>query len=390
VSARRLPRRLARAAAWSLGCGLLAEAVLQLARPALLDAVRQRTFLVEPRHADWPTLQPANFDPGTRLPLLVHDAQALWVQAPGRSGAFFLTPHVRTDDLGLRGPPLAPRAGADEVRLLFLGDSVTFGMRVEEHERFSDRLVEALGAQCPGTRFTAVNAGVVGYAAAQVLARLPGLLDATRPDAVLFSSGLNDCQLRPASDAQLLALATSAGARVRGGLRHSQVACGVEAGWAWLRREAHRLSTGSRLPVANWLHYPRYPAGAAEEPRTSEPEFLALLERIERLCRERGTPLVLVTQYTSPAVPSERRMDAGYFERLDRLTASLRAWGAEHDVPVADARSALQACGRDPRELLLDFCHPSPAGHALVAQELLRTLAGAGLPGRWTQRAAGG
>lgn len=390
MTARRLPRRLARAAAWTLGGLLLAEAGLQLARPALLDAVRQRTFLVEPRHADWPTLQPANFDPRTRLPLLVHDAQALWAQAPGRSGAYFLTPHVRTDALGLRGPALPPRAGADEVRLLFLGDSVTFGMRVEEHERFSDRLVEALGVACPGTRFTAVNAGVVGYAAAQIVARLPGLLDATRPDAVVFSSGLNDCQLRPASDALLLALATSTGARLGDGLRHSQVACAVESGWAWLRREMHRRSTGNRLPVASWLRYPRYPAGASETPRTPEPEFLALLERIERLCRERGAPLVLVTQYTSPDVPSERRMDAGYFERLDRLAARLRAWGAEHDVPVADARTTLRASGRDPRELLLDFCHPSPAGHALVAQELLRALAGAGLPARWGRRAAGG
>ncbi len=389
MSARPLPRRLKRAAAWLLGGLALAEAGLQLARPALLDAVRQRTFLVEPQHADWPTLQAANFDPQTRQALLVHDAQALWVQAPSRSGAWFLTPHVRTDALGLRGPPLPPRAGADEVRLLFLGDSVTFGMRVEEHERFSDRLVEALGADVPGLRFSAVNAGVVGHAASQLLARLPGLLDATRPDAVVLSSGLNDCQLRPATDAQLLALATSTGERFRAGLRRSQVACAVEAGWAWLRREAHRQSTGARLPVAAWLHYPRYPAGAPSVPRTPEPEFLALLERIEELCRERGVELVLLTQYTSAAVPSVRSMDEGYFERVERLSASQRAWGAEHGVPVADARAALAASGRDPLELLLDFCHPSPAGHALIAQELRRTLAAAGLPERWARRAAG-
>ncbi len=385
----RLLRRLRRAAPFVLLGVVVSEVALQLARPAILDNVRQRTFLVELQDADFPTLQPVNFDPTTRLPLVVQDADAFWIHAPDRRGSYFLTADVRTNALGLRGPPLAPRVDDAEVRLLFLGDSVTFGMRVAEHERYSDRLVEALRAERPAVAWTAVNAGVIGHAATQALARLPGWLDATQPDAVFFAFGLNDCQLRPASDAQFQALTTSTWEQVRGGLRQSQVVCAVESGCAWLRRELDRMTTGRRRPVARWLHYPRYPSGSPDVPRTSEAEFLSRLEAIEHLCRERNVPLVVVTGYTSAAVPSVRTLDAGYFERLEHLFASLCAWGASHGVPVADARAALERSGLDPRDLLLDFCHPAPAGHALIAQELRRTLDAAGLLDRWGQRAAG-
>ena len=389
MPSQRLRRRLRRAVAFVLLGVVVVEVALQLFRPTILDNVRQRTFLVELQDADYPTLQPVNFDPTTRLPLLVHDADAFWVQAPDRRGAYFLTADVQTNALGLRGPPLAPRPAAAEVRLLFLGDSVTFGMRVAEHERYSDRLVEALRTERPAVAWTAVNAGVIGHAATQALARLPGLLDAAQPDAVFFAFGLNDCQLRPASDAQFRALTASTWEQFRSGLRQSQFACAVESGCAWLARELDRMATGRRRPVARWLHYPRYPSAGPDVPRTSEEEFLSILERIERLCQERDVPLVLVTGYTSAAVPSVRTMDACYFERLERLFASLRAWGASHGVPVADARAALERSGLDPRELLLDFCHPAPAGHALIAEELSRTLAAAGLLDRWGRRAAG-
>src|SRR5262245_14216691 len=163
--------------------------------------------------------------------------------APDRRGAFFLTRDVRTNALGLRGPDVPARAGDPELRLLFLGDSVTFGMRVDEAERYSDQLAARLRAEQPERTVTAVNAGVIGYAATQVHVRLPAWLDAVQPDVVCLAIGLNDCIRLPASDAQFRALTTSAWERVRHGARCSQLVCAAEAGWAWLRREVGALTS---------------------------------------------------------------------------------------------------------------------------------------------------
>jgi len=366
---------------------LAAELLLQLVRPTLLDRVRQRAFNVSGDDADFVTLQPLNFDPATRLPLLVYDPDAFWVMAPDRQGAYFLTAEVRTNALGLRGPPLVPRAGDDEIRLLFLGDSVTFGMRVGESERYADVLVEALRAEAPGLSFTAVNAGVIGYSVTQVLTRLPDWLQAAQPDVVLVALGLNDCLLLPASDAQLRSETTSTWERLRHAARASQLVCSLEVAVAWLQREGASLATDRRRPVAHWLHYPRLPSGSTRVPRTSGEDFFAALEEIERLCSACGATLVLVTEHASPEVPSTRLPDPDWFERLGGLCASLREHAARRGLVLADARAALGRSPKAPQELMLDFCHPSPAGHAVMAAELDRTLETSGLLARWRQRA---
>ncbi len=382
-------RRLRRLLLGGLVVALVAELVLQLARPVILDNVRQRTLPWAGKDADFITLQSINFDPASGLPLVVYDPDAFWVLAPDRRGSWFLTDDVRTNALGLRGPPLPARAEEGEVRLLFVGDWVTFGMRVAEDDVFASRLAQRLRDERPGPAWTAVNAGVIGYAATQVLERLPDWLDATRPDVVCCGLGLNDCLLLPASDAQFLERTTSIAARMRHAARQSQLVCGLEAGWASLRRAADEWTTARRRSVVRWIHYPRLPSGDVRVPRTAEPEFFAILERIERLCAGRGVPLVLVTGYASPEVPSVRTPDAGYFERLGRLADAVRGFGAARGLPVADARAALERSPLARSELMLDFCHPSPAGHALIADELHRTLDEAGLLDRWRARTEG-
>jgi lysophospholipase L1-like esterase len=385
-----LARRLRRILIVALVAALLAELVLQLARPVVLDDVRQRTLPFAGADADYITLQSINFDPATHRPLLVDDPEVFWTPLPDQHGSYFLTEDVRTNELGLRGPPLAPRATASEVRLLFLGDSVTFGMRVAEDERYSDQLAARLRAEDPGLTVTVMNAGVIGYATSQVLTRLPAWMDAAQPDVVVWALGLNDSLLLPASDAQFRAERSSSWESVRRGMRESQFVCGLELGWAWLRRGVDERATGRRRALSSWLHYPRLPAGKEREPRTSEAEFFAALERVQGLCRERGAELVLITPFASAEVPSVRTPDPDYFERLRQLCAGVRDFGARRGVPVADTRSALESSGRPPQELLLDFCHPTPAGHAIVAAELLRALQAAGLPARWKERARGG
>ncbi len=106
---------------------------------------------------------------------------------------------------------LTPLSG-DAVILAF-GDSLTFGTGTTLDKSYPAVLQELSGRKV-------VNAGVSGELSAQGLARLPGLLDAHRPDLLILIHGGNDIlrkkSLEQAADnlRKMIALARAKGAEV--------------------------------------------------------------------------------------------------------------------------------------------------------------------------------
>lgn len=84
---------------------------------------------------------------------------------------------LRTDSRGLRGPERAFPKPAGARRLLFLGDSVTFGWGVDEEDTFAAMVERDLNA-AGGVRWEAINAGHLFY-------------DTTQERAVLTEVGLD-------------------------------------------------------------------------------------------------------------------------------------------------------------------------------------------------------
>lgn len=88
-----------------------------------------------------------------------------WAHQPGQEG-IFETPQFRTlvriNENGLRDREHSYERQNEIERILVLGDSFAWGYGVEESERFSQRLEEALGAEV-------INAGVSGYSTDQEL-----------------------------------------------------------------------------------------------------------------------------------------------------------------------------------------------------------------------------
>lgn len=80
-------------------------------------------------------------------------------------------------------------AGADVLRILVLGDSLTAGYGIAADDAFPNQLQWALLAA--GHRVTVVNAGVTGDTSAGGLSRLEWAL-ADRPDIVILELGGND------------------------------------------------------------------------------------------------------------------------------------------------------------------------------------------------------
>ncbi len=112
---------------------------------------------------------------------------------------------------GSSSDSLTPLSG-DAVILAF-GDSLTFGTGTTPDKSYPAVLQELSGRKV-------VNAGIPGELSAQGLARLPGLLDAHRPDLLILIHGGNDIlrkkSLEQAADnlRKMIALARAKGAEV--------------------------------------------------------------------------------------------------------------------------------------------------------------------------------
>lgn len=92
--------------------------------------------------------------------------------------------HVATNSLGLRGPE--PKKSAD-YRILFLGDSFTFGYGVEEHVAFPARVREAIPEG-----FDVINAGVSGWGPSQESRFLKKVGLGLQPDLIILGFYMND------------------------------------------------------------------------------------------------------------------------------------------------------------------------------------------------------
>jgi lysophospholipase L1-like esterase len=117
-----------------------------------------------------------------------------WEMVPGETH-YTYHHEVRVNALGLRGPEVGDKR-AGETRVLFLGDSLTYGQGVGEEDTVPAALERELRAADPGRAWSVVNAGNRAYGTAQELGLLEELGARIAPDVVLLGWYWNDVQER--------------------------------------------------------------------------------------------------------------------------------------------------------------------------------------------------
>lgn len=340
---------------------LVALALLAIeagARLALPHVTPLEVF-VESQH------QRGGFVDAGQVSIFEGDPLLFWRLKPGlRQAVWSLTP-VTTNDDGVRydGPLAAKPRGA--VRVVCVGDSVTFGWRVplaspdappdDEAARalpYPALLERSLRAANPGRQIEVVPLAVPGYSSHQGLAWLRRDIGRLRPDLVIILFGWNDAEVRAQTDAEAMTV-------------------------DWLSVNARRLVAGSQAlsHLSLWRRgrpRPQSPGAAPQtySARTSQGEFAANVVGMARLAEQRGARVCVLVGplYGDPTY------DAGELARVrghrDALRSALRRAGLPH-LEVAELTEAGFPANR---ELFYERIHPNHEGHRLLAAALLNFL----------------
>lgn len=344
------PRRAAALAAPALlFCGLLLA--IEVAVRATLPPVSGVEVLVRD------PVQRAGFGDRRAVSIFEADPLLLWRLRPGLRDVIWDFTPVSTDAAGLRRASEPVAAPADGVRVLALGDSVTFGYRVPvvwpERPRAYDRaahpwpalLEQALRAANPGRAIEVLPLAVPGHTSHQGRLWLAREIDRLRPALVIALYGWNDSNLRPVADADVM---PAGGPTV------------------WARGLA--LRSQALLRLAGWA---RGEGGAATAPhwRVDPTAFAANHRAMAALAAGVGARFAAIAPVYGDAValPAEA-------PRIEALRTALRGAARDARFPLLEVPELTEAAHPANQWLFGETIHPSHLGHRLLAERLLALL----------------
>lgn len=273
------------------------------------------------------------------------DAELYYVHEPN-TDAHYRYFRVRINSLGMRGAEISEKA-PDELRLLFLGDSVTFGWGVEEEDTFAERVGSMLEERL-GRPVRSLNSGVGSYNTQSEWGFLSRHGDRLEPDLVALVYVVNDIEIMPNTRFDPMA-----------GARPGQMSPPELMAWLLGKSWAYRTI----------MHFRRYRQGT-----TGAVDAAALLRsrgwqasaealgRIAEWCDTRNLPLVIYLARITPDPIS------------DALAPALSTLGEEYEFRFVDPLAWFR--DDDPRDVtnsVVDV-HLNPAGHAIFAEGIANSI----------------
>ncbi|HEX3282772.1 MAG TPA: SGNH/GDSL hydrolase family protein [Pyrinomonadaceae bacterium] len=261
--------------------------------------------------------------------------------------------HLRSDR-----PLQKKQAGA--IRIVCVGDSVTFGYRVptvwpdkpNEYDRqalpYPMLLEKELRAANPNKQIEVVTLAVPGYTSHQGLAWLRREIDSLEPDLITISFGWNDASLSDFPDSETIKTNWRA-VTVRWLVDHSQAFAHATH---WLRARA--------APSARVLH----PA-----PRVSEQDYLNNMMAMAQLGRQKqAAVIILAAPYRDKVTnPPEAALMQSY-------RTALRSASSQHGLAFLELPELTEAAYPINQNFFGELIHPNDMGHRLITLELLKLL----------------
>lgn len=362
-SARRWAR-LGLSAVSTVAALLLLEGGLRLAWPGRADAMNLAAFTR------------TSTRPGQMTELI-----------PGARNDHFVGGPVRINEHGRRGPSAPLEKPRDTVRILAVGDSVTFGYGVREEATYH-QLIASRWTAGGGRRFEAINAGLTSAGLPYVLHTVRAECSVLDPDLILVGLVVNDFGVYPPEVLEERPLARSRTEadpgrwRLLGPLHRSTVVT------MSLHLAKSLLYRTRLLDLSDSPGY-HFPALADPSPALDEvwESSLSVMDATVEAARECGSPIAFTL------FPLEIQLSASALRRYTEDLGfplgegviardpqrRLAEWAADRGVSFIDLAPAF--LGPDPSALYLrggyvtvDPVHPSEEGHRVAADQLVAHL----------------
>jgi lysophospholipase L1-like esterase len=252
------------------------------------------------------------------------------------------------------------------IRIVCLGDSVTFGFRVPvvwpdkpteydpEWLPYPMLLEKQLRAGNPGRTIEVITMAVPGYTSHQGLAWLRRDIDNLKPDLMTVSFGWNDASLSDMPDREAIKTNWSA-VSVRWLLDHSQAFAHATR---WLRaRDAAKNQTQ------------RSPRPTRPVARISQQEYLANMLGIVELARQHQSPVIVIA-----APYRDHSSQATEADLMLQYRIALGSVMRQRKIPFLEILELTEAAYPANEGWFGERIHPNHMGHRLIASELLKLI----------------
>jgi lysophospholipase L1-like esterase len=274
---------------------------------------------------------------------------------------------IRINSQGLRCPEIPLAKPDHERRILFLGDSVTFGSNVDENASFVSLVQQHFGQVGSERRITTINASVPAYSPCHELDLLEEVGLRYHPDLIVHVFCLNDVLGRFQLE------------RFGGCSRGFAPPIRSRLEWSGLARAARAWRAAATRPTEDELMRIRAtysPRRVLYEPESSDVQrgwrmTLDNMEQIVAAARHASVPLAI-------AFTPHRDQLSLQNEGAVHPQAVLAAFADRHGIPFLDLvpvfREYVAGSASPPTALYVDRLHFSAAGHRLAAEAIHRFL----------------
>jgi lysophospholipase L1-like esterase len=348
-----LKRRLVYVAAIYLVFLLLLLAVEITTRLTMAHVSSLDLFVVTPQ-------QKAQVADAKQSKIFEGDPLLLWRLKPNLDHVVWDFTIFSTNAQHLRSDRPLQNKQAGTVRIVCLGDSVTFGYRVptvwpdkpDDYDRqalpFPMLLENELRAANPNKQIEVVTMAVPGYTSHQGLAWLKRDIDRLKPDLLTISFGWNDASFSDVPDREAIKTNWHA-VTARWLVDHSQTFAHATH---WLRS---RQSSSAKV--------------VRPAPRVSEQDYLDNMMAMAQLGREKQAKVVIIA-----APYRDRTTNPPEAATMQRYRDSLRSVSSQNDIPFLEIRELTPDASPANLGWFGELIHPNHMGHRLMTSELLKLL----------------
>lgn len=290
------------------------------------------------------------------------DPVLMWRMIPNLEGAYWNYTTFSTNAQGFRHDREIGEKAPGALRIVCVGDSVTFGYRVprtlrdspdhydRSHKPYPALLEEHLREADPDREIEVISLGVSGYSSLQNLIMLERHIDWLRPDLVTICTGWNDTRLRGRED------------------KHTITTNPMRIALRWIGARSQALTLG-----AHWIRLTRQEQSGGPTtpsvPRVSAEDYVSNCLAMVELARAQGSRVIAIGPVLRDTNSYTRRA-----MRLVALRESLARSMADAEVPYLEIEELTERSHPENVRLFDEQLHPNHAGHALMAERLFEFI----------------